>query len=144
MPLQLLSITSFMNGESSTSRMNLETDPLGYLLRNRAALAILQHLGDGTGRTPRALRHSLGFHPQTLKEAVDHLNSLGLVSLVVPAGTRFRRAGRGVALTIEIHVTRSGQAVLTLVDEVGSDIRSRVRRHEKVLPSATVHRWLSD
>lgn len=123
--------------------MNLEADPLGYLLRSRAALAILEYLRDGTGRTPRTVRQSLSLHPQTLKEAVDHLNTLGLVSLVVPPGTSLRRAGRGVALPIEIRVTRSGQEVLTLAHEVAADIRSRVRRHEKTLPAATVRRWLA-
>jgi hypothetical protein len=39
-------------------------------------------------------------------------------------------------------VTRSGQDVFQLAEEVASDIRSRVRRHEKVLPAATVSRWL--
>ncbi|MCI4373089.1 MAG: hypothetical protein L3K02_05545 [Thermoplasmata archaeon] len=122
--------------------MQLEKDPLGYLLRNKAGFAILEFLNDGKARPPREVRHTLGLHPQTLKEAVDHLNGLGLVSLMVPPGSKPRRVGRGVALPIELRVTRSGQEVFQLAEEVASDIRSRVRRHEKTLPAATVDRWL--
>jgi len=122
--------------------MQLETDPLGYLLRSDHGFAILEFLNDGKPRPPREVRRALNLHPQTLKEAVDHLNTLGLVSLVVPAGSKPRRVARGVALPIELRVTRSGQEVFQLTEEVASDIRSRVRRHEKALPAATVNRWL--
>ncbi len=123
--------------------MQLEKDPLGYLLRNEASFAILEYLNDGKPRPPREVRHALELHPQTLKEAVDHLNTLGLVSLIVPAGSKPHRVGRGMALPIELRVTRSGQEVFQLAVEVASDIRSRVRRHEKRLPTATINRWLS-
>jgi hypothetical protein len=122
--------------------MQLDKEPLGYLLRNEAGFAILELLNDGKPLAPREVRHALDLHPQTLKEAVDHLNTLGLVSLMVPAGSKPRRVGRGVALPIELRVTRSGQEVFQLAVEVASDIRSRVRRHEKTLPAATVTRWL--
>ncbi len=122
--------------------MQLESDPLGYLLRSDAGFAILEFLSDGRPRPPRDVRHALNMHPQTLKESVDHLNTLGLVSLVVPPGSKPRQVARGVALPIELRVTRSGQEVFQLAEEVASDIRTRVRRHEKGLPAATVSRWL--
>lgn len=122
--------------------MQLDRDPLGYLLRSDHGFAILELLHDGRARPPREVRHALDLHPQTLKEAVDHLNTLGLVSLVVPPGSKPQRVGRGSGVPIEIRVTRTGQEVLQLAQEVASDIRVRVRRHEKALPPATVSRWL--
>jgi DNA-binding MarR family transcriptional regulator len=128
--------------EGGSPFMQLERDPLGYLLRSDPAFAILELLHDGKPRPPREVRHALELHPQTLKEAVDHLNTLGLVSLVVPPGSKPQRVGRGIAVPIEVRVTRSGQEVFQLAQEVASDIRARVRRHEKTLPPATVSRWL--
>jgi DNA-binding HxlR family transcriptional regulator len=133
---------TFKDLESGDTRMLLEKDPLSYLLRSSQAFAILEKLSDGKPRSPREVRHALNLHPQTLKETVDHLNLLGLVSLVVPPGSKTHRVPRGIAVPIELRVTRSGQEVFELAQEVASDIRSRVRRHEKALPAATVHRWL--
>jgi DNA-binding MarR family transcriptional regulator len=122
--------------------MQLERDPLGYLLRSNHGFAILEILSDAKPRSPREVRRELDLHPQIFKEAVDHLNTLGLVSLVVRAGSKPRRVARGVALPIELRVTRSGQEVYRLARGVASDIRSRVRRHRNELPAATVSRWL--
>jgi DNA-binding HxlR family transcriptional regulator len=143
-PLAISSYTSasFRGTEGSETCMQREKDPLGCLLGNGAGFAILELLCDGKPRAPREVRHALDLHPQTLKEAVDHLNALGLVSLIVPPGSKPHRVARGVALPIELRVTRSGQEVFQLAVEVASDIRSRVRRHEETLPAAPVTRWL--
>jgi hypothetical protein len=143
-PLAISSYTSasFRGIEGSETCTQLVKDTLGYLLRNEAGFAILELLCDGKPQAPREVRHTLDLHPQTPKEAVDHLNTLGLVSLIVPPGSKPHRVARGVALPIELRVTRSGQEVFQLAVEVASEIRSRVRRHEKTLPAAPVTRWL--
>ncbi len=122
--------------------MELEKEPLGYLLRSEPAFAILESLKDGRPRPPVEMRRGLDLHPQTFKEAVDHLNDFALLSLMVPPGSRTRRTARGVAVPLVLRITAEGQEVLELAEGVRKFIREEAHRRERHLPAATIHRWL--
>ncbi|MDE1882239.1 MAG: hypothetical protein KGI89_17020 [Euryarchaeota archaeon] len=122
--------------------MELEKEPLGYLLRSEPALAILEAIQDGRPRPPVEVRRGLDLHPQTFKEAVDHLNDFALLSLMVPPGSRARRTARGIAVPLVIRITAEGQELLELAEGVRKFIREEAHRRELHRPAATSIRWL--
>ena len=122
--------------------MELESEPLGYLLRSEPAFAILEALQDGRPQPPLSVRRSLDLHPQTFKEAVDHLNDFALLSLMVPPGSRPRRTAHGVAIPLVLRITGEGQEVLELAEGVRKFIQEQAHRRGRHLPAATLERWL--
>jgi hypothetical protein len=124
------------------SPMELEKEPLGYLLRSEAAFATLEALQDGRPRSPLEVRRALELHPQTFKEAVDHLNDFALLSLMVPPGSRPRRTARGVAVPLVLRITLEGQEVFELAQGVRKFIQQQAQRRDRHLPAATLERWL--
>lgn len=122
--------------------MEIEKEPLGFLLRSQPAFAILEDLRDGRPRAPLEVRRKLDLHPQTFKEAVDHLNDFAVVSLLVPPGSRARRTAHGVAVPLVLRITAEGQEVLELAEGVRKFIQEQAQRRERHLPAATLERWL--
>lgn len=122
--------------------MKLDKDPLGYLLRSSTGFAILELLHDGKARRPLEVRGRLRLHPQTAKEAVTHLNRLGLVTLSVPPGSTPRRTARRVGVSLVVRITAEGQEVLRLAETTRRFVRSEVRKRGAALPAATRAQWL--
>ena len=118
--------------------MKLEKDPVTYLLRSASALAVLRAVSKGKPLSTADVRKTTGLAPQVLKETVDHLDTFGLAHLKILPGVKRHQTPHGVSYPVHIQVTREGQHLLSVVEEV----RETLRRHEKVLPSATVERWL--
>ena len=119
--------------------MRLEKDPAAFLIRSDAALSVLTFLRDGKPHKPSDVRKGLGgMHPQTLRETVDNLGTLGLASLRVLPGSKVMKVKRGVALPVVLQITRKGQEILEHVDHY----RELVRVDRAHLPPATIHRWL--
>lgn len=133
---------AFNHAEGDTVTMKLDSDPLGYLLRSDTGFAILETLKDGTPLSPVKVRHGLGLHPQTLKEAVDHLNEFGLVTLQIPPGSKARMVTKGVALPLVLQITAEGQEILHLAEGAREYIQRKVEAREKHLPASTVERWM--
>ncbi len=133
---------AFNHTEGKMITMKLDSDPLGYLLRSDTGFAILETLKDGTPLSPVKVRHELRLHPQTLKEAVDHLNDYGLLTLQIPPGSKARRVPRGVALPLVLQITLEGQEVLHLAEGAREYIQRKVEAREKHLPASTVERWM--
>ena len=119
--------------------MRLEKDPAAFLIRSDPALAVLTFLRDGKPHKPSEIRRGLGgMHPQTLRETVNNLGSLGLASLRVLPGSKATKVKRGVALPVVLQISKKGQGVLAHVDHY----RDLVRVDRARLPPATIHRWL--
>ena len=119
--------------------MKLEKDPAAYLIRSDAARTVLTMLRDGRPHQPSEIRRVTGgMHPQILKEAVDHLDTLGLASLMILPGLKPVKHPHGVGLPVVLRITRKGQSVLDHVDHY----RALVKRDQDLLPPATLHRWL--
>ena len=133
---------TFNHPEGDTTTMKLDSDPLGYLLRSDTGFAILEELKDGLPLSPVKVRHGLSLHPQTLKEAVDHLNGYGLLTLQIPRGSKARRVTKGVALPVVLQITSEGQEVLHLAEGAREYIQRKVEAREKHLPASTVERWM--
>lgn len=133
---------TFNHLEGDTTTMKLDSDPLGYLLRSDTGFAILEGLKGGTPLSPVKVRHDLSLHPQTLKEAVDHLNGYGLLTLQIPRGFKSRRVTKGMALPVVLQITAEGQEVLHLAEGARKYIQRKVEAREKHLPASTVERWM--
>ena len=119
--------------------MKLEQDPAAFLIRSDTALKVLTVLRDGKPRKPAEVRRAAGdMHPQQLKETVDHLDTLGLASIMVLPRSKAVRTPHGFAVPIVLRITRHGQEVLDHIDHY----RALVKRDQAILPPATVHRWL--
>ena len=129
---------TFRNVEGGAT-MRLEKDPAAFLIRSDPALAVLTFLRDGRPHKPSDIRRGLGgMHPQTLRETVTNLGTLGLAHLRILPGSKATKVKRGVALPVVLLITKKGQEVLTHVDHY----RELVRVDQAHLPPATVHRWL--
>ncbi len=119
--------------------MKLEKDPAAFLIRSDVALSVLTQLRDGKVHKPGDLRRALGgMHPQTLRETVDQLDTLGLAHLRVLPGSKPVKVPHGVGLPVVLQITRKGQKVLDHVDHY----RRLVRHDHALLPPATLERWL--
>ncbi|MDE1821816.1 MAG: hypothetical protein KGJ23_14815 [Euryarchaeota archaeon] len=119
--------------------MKLERDPAAYLIRSDAARTVLALLRDGRPHKPSEVRKAAGgMHPQILKEAMGHLDTLGLASWMVLPGSKPVPNPHGVALPVVLRITKKGQDVLDHVDHY----RALVKRDQDLLPPATLHRWL--
>ncbi len=119
--------------------MQLEKDPVTYLLRSASALAVLKALETGDPVGMAEVRKTTRLAPQVLKDAVDHLDTFGLAHLRVLRGAKPQQTPRGMALPVHVQATRQGRELLAVVEAV----RETLRTHAKVLPSATKERWLT-
>ena len=119
--------------------MQLEKDPMTYLLRSGSALTILKVLETGAPVKVAEVRKRTGLAPQILKDSLDHLDTFGLAHLRVLRGGRPQRTPRGMAFPVHVQITKLGRDLLTVADAV----RETLRAHAEVLPPATKERWLT-
>lgn len=125
--------------EAGRRPVQLEKDPVTYLLRSASALSVLKALEQGEPVSMAKVRKATGLAPQVLKDAVDHLDTFGLAHLRILRGAKPQQTPRGMAVPVHVQATKLGRELLGVVEAV----RETLRAHAKVLPSATKERWLT-
>jgi hypothetical protein len=121
-------------------RLTESEDPVVFVLRNRPAQNALETLRGQPRMTPLTLRKATDTHPEKFRRLISGLNDVALISIRALPQARPKRGRRSLTFQVPIGIglTRTGDNVVTLANE----IRDHVRRRQELLPGASEHHWL--